>query len=127
MVIYIVYLETYRVQIQSTCYFTAQKMNFSIKDFFSKCDQIRSFVRIWSHLLKKSWIENFSFWQCFMFYFFISLSVSLKKVESSFSDSNEGKNVFTVYLKIIYWWALIHRIRCHLEFLARAFQLLFHF
>ena len=32
---------------------------FSIKDFFSKCDQIRSFLRIWSHLLKKSLMENF--------------------------------------------------------------------
>ena len=29
-------------------------MNFSIKDFFSKCDQIRRKVRVWSHLLKKS-------------------------------------------------------------------------
>ena len=28
-------------------------MKFSIKDFFSKCDQVRSFLRIWSHLLKK--------------------------------------------------------------------------
>ena len=25
---------------------TAQKMKFSIKDFFSKCDQVRSFMRI---------------------------------------------------------------------------------
>ena len=41
---------------------TAQKMKFSIKDFFSKCDQIRSFLRIWSHLLKKSLIEYFVFW-----------------------------------------------------------------
>ena len=40
---------------------TAQKMKFSIKDFFSKCDQIRSFLRIWSHLLKKSLMENFTF------------------------------------------------------------------
>ena len=32
-----------------------------MKDFFSKCDQIRSFQRVWSHLLKKSIIENFSF------------------------------------------------------------------
>ena len=39
---------------------TAQKIKFSIKDFFSKCDQIRSFLWIWSHLLKKSAIENFS-------------------------------------------------------------------
>ena len=36
-------------------------MKFSIKDFFSKCDQIRSFLPIWSHLLKKSLMEKFSF------------------------------------------------------------------
>ena len=34
-------------------------MKFSIKDFLSKYDQIRSFLRIWSHLLKKSLVENF--------------------------------------------------------------------
>ena len=32
----------------------AQIMNFSIKNFFSKCDQIRRKLLIWSHLLKKS-------------------------------------------------------------------------
>ena len=36
-------------------------MKFSIKDFFSKCDKIRSFLRIWSHLLKTSLMENFIF------------------------------------------------------------------
>ena len=36
-------------------------MKFSIKDLFSKCDQIRSFVRIWSHLPKKFLMENFFF------------------------------------------------------------------
>ena len=40
---------------------TAQKMKFSIKEFFSKCDQIRRKLRIWSHLLKKSLMENFIF------------------------------------------------------------------
>ena len=34
-------------------------MKFSIKDFFSKCDQIRRKLPIWSHLLKKSLMENF--------------------------------------------------------------------
>ena len=34
-------------------------MKFPIKDFFSKCDQIRSFLRIWPHLLYKSLMENF--------------------------------------------------------------------
>ena len=38
---------------------TAQKMKFSIKDFFSKCDQIGSLLRIWSHLLKIYLMENF--------------------------------------------------------------------
>ena len=33
---------------------TAQKLKFSIKDFFSNCDQICRKLRIWSHLLKKS-------------------------------------------------------------------------
>ena len=41
--------------------YTAQKMKFSIKNFFSKCDQIRRKLRIWSHILKKSLIENFIF------------------------------------------------------------------
>ena len=40
---------------------TAQKIEYSIKDFFSKCDQIRSFLQFWSHLLKKSLVENFIF------------------------------------------------------------------
>ena len=38
-----------------------QKAKISIKDFFSKCNQIRSFLRIWSQLLKKSLMEIFAF------------------------------------------------------------------
>ena len=37
-------------------------MEFSIKDFFSKCDQIPSFLQIWSHLLKKPLMENSFFY-----------------------------------------------------------------
>ena len=40
-------------------------MMFTIKDFFSKCDQIRRKLRICSHLLKKSLMENFIFVQLF--------------------------------------------------------------
>ena len=36
-------------------------MKFSIKDFFSKCDQIRSFLRILSDLLKKPSMKKFIF------------------------------------------------------------------
>ena len=31
---------------------TAQKMKFFIKDFFSKCDQIRGYLRIWSFFVQ---------------------------------------------------------------------------
>ena len=40
---------------------TAQKMKFFIKDFLGK-----SFLRIWSHLLKKSLTENFIFVQWYL-------------------------------------------------------------
>ena len=36
-------------------------MKFFLKDFFSQCDQIRGFLRIWLNLLKKSQMENFIF------------------------------------------------------------------
>ena len=45
--------------------FTAQKLKFSIKDFVSKCDQIRSFPQFWLDLLNKSLIENFIFCAAF--------------------------------------------------------------
>ena len=51
-------------------------MKFSIKDFFSKCDQIRSFLRIWLHLLKKSLMETSSFVQCI-------ISISSEKVRTT--------------------------------------------
>ena len=51
-------------------YDTAQKMKFCIKDFFSKCDKIRSFLLIWLHLLKKSLMEIFIFFAILVFYNF---------------------------------------------------------
>ena len=55
------FIKVFFFWMQIFSYFTAQKMKFSIKDFFSKCYQIRSFLRIWSHLLKKSLMEIFIF------------------------------------------------------------------
>ena len=37
------------------------KIKFYFKDFFSKCDQIRRLLRIWSQILEKSLMENFIF------------------------------------------------------------------
>ena len=39
-------------------YNTTQKMKFFIKHFFSKSDQIRWKLRIWSHLLEKYLTEK---------------------------------------------------------------------
>ena len=47
--------------IKSPLYPRITALKFSIKDFFSKCDQICSKLRIWSHLLKKFLMENFVF------------------------------------------------------------------
>ena len=49
-------------------YFTTQKMKFSSKDFYSKCDQICKMLQIWPHLRKKAtWKTSFS-----VYYFIIS-------------------------------------------------------
>ena len=68
------------------CPDTAQKIKFSIKDFFTKCDQIRSFLRIWSHLLKKFLMENFIF--CAVrcnspYYILITLSFDFEPMSSA--------------------------------------------
>ena len=55
--------------------FTAQKMKISFKDFFIKCYQIHSFLRIWSHLLKESLMQNFIFCAVFMRIFMRSLEI----------------------------------------------------
>ena len=41
---------------------TAQKINFSAKDFFTKCEEILIKLRIWSHLLRKFFMEIFIFY-----------------------------------------------------------------
>ena len=57
---FLIFYFNLRVSIVSARH-TAQKMKFSIKDFFSKCGQIRSFLQICSHLLKKFLMENIIF------------------------------------------------------------------
>ena len=69
-------------------------MKFSVEDFFSKCDQIRSFLRIWSHLLKKCSMENFIF--CTVFYSYNSK----KHLLTGFLDSNCSKNLLKISSEI---------------------------
>ena len=77
--------QTSMQQIQQS---TARKMKFPIKDFFSKCDQIRRKQRIWSHLLKKSLMENF-----------ILLCSNRKKKQENFCCSFE--NCVAVAAKVV--------------------------
>ena len=60
-------------------HFAAQKnaQKFFIKDLFSKCDQIRRKLRIWSHLLKKSFMKNFFFCVVFPLVLILTYSLSL--------------------------------------------------
>ena len=59
-----------------------QKTKYSINDFFGKCDKIRSFLRIWSHLMKKSLMDKFIFY---------AVILSGKSVILSY---NKGKNSY---------------------------------
>ena len=91
--------------------FTAQKIKFSIKSFFSKCDQILSKLPIWSHLLTKSLMKNFIILcsvpsQCEIFFW------RRKSGKLSFLDvevSQEGNYfVITVYRKPTFTGAFTH-------------------
>ena len=69
-------------------------MKFSIKDFFIKCDKIRSFLRIQSHLLKKSLMDNFIF--CTFNLISISIFFLFKSIDCVFI------NTFLVNFLILY-------------------------
>ena len=56
-------------------------------DFFSKCDQIRRNLQIWSHLLKKSLMENFIF--CAVLYTVENTIRQIVQCHSSFCSMNK--------------------------------------
>ena len=90
----------FKVQVSAT-YYTVQKMKFSIKNFLRKCDQIRSFLRIWLRLLKKSFMENFIFCAVLLGNIFILfLSVALGTTSflcSTCNSSVRGVEEWGVY------------------------------
>ena len=107
-------------------------MRFFITDFFSKCDRIRSFLRIWSHLLKKSLMENFIF--CTVLFikdlvFFIQNSIlSIYADGNHFCISGEGKSIIksllSSVLNIVKNWfyesyMLLNPEKCHFMFIGK--------
>ena len=75
--------------------FHCTKMKFSIKHFFSRCDQIRTFLRIWSHLLTKSVTENFIFYAAYSPFW---ETISLLLTQS--------------YFQTFYWQLLYAFVKC---------------
>ena len=60
---------------------------FSIEDFLGKCNQIRSFLRIWSHLQKKSLMGNFIFCRvCFSEFREVAMGRKLLLKKCPYSD-----------------------------------------
>ena len=70
--------------------FRAQKMKFAIKNFVSKCNQIRNFLRIWSHLLKKYLVENFIL--CVLIYIYIYICIYIYMY-----------NIYNIYILYIFY------------------------
>ena len=79
-------------------------MKFSIKDFFSKCDQIWSILRICSHLLKKSLMGNFIF--CAVVFKEFTLIVS----QFWYSFSNEEQRVLDLFYNCVLLSCHIYRL-----------------
>ena len=92
-------------------------MKFSIRDFFSKCDQIRSFLQIWSHLLQKSLMENFTF--CAVYFKCLNISRTCDATSKAGQDPKNASVKWDIrqqsnrmtsknYLRCIFWlWILI--------------------
>ena len=83
--------------------YTAQK--FSIKDFFSKYEQICRKLQIWSNLLKNSLMENFIFCAVLDHGTLIPRGITCKKIPCDMRDSGcssrivENSKIFRSYVK----------------------------
>ena len=60
-------------------------MKFYIKDFFSKCNQIQMKLRIWSHLLKNSLMENFTFCAVLINIFWVFVEIAVRIILQNIS------------------------------------------
>ena len=121
---------------------TTQKIKFSIKNFFSKDDQIHSLLQLWSHLLKKSSIEKiifgvvlysikFSmFWQSLITGMFkkmwsFSFCKNQRLVVHSILTHFSGKDTKTILLNIHGVW--YHGLLYNIRLCWYAFSVIFNF
>ena len=73
-------------------------------DFFNKCNQIPSFLRILSHLLKKSLMENFIFCQR------IFLKKKTKSATQKYSVQKLFKDIHKIRRKRLLIYSLLTKI-----------------
>ena len=78
-------------------------MKFSVKDFCSRCEKIRSFLRIWSHLLKKSSMENFTFCTVISIYIDVLFTSSPCMTFWIPKNSHILKSVFSDAFCVLIW------------------------
>ena len=101
--------------------FIAQKMKFSVNNFFSKYDQIRKKLRILSHLMKKSLIENFIF--CAVFFVPKSTHKNIYCLCHLISSAQSGKCICV--FKVLNEVAVnVGHIHCIKKCLIKVFSLL---
>ena len=85
------------------------KLKFSIKDFFSKCDQILSFLRIWLHLLKKFLMEEFIF--CVVIYTGTKSGFTFQEINEFTGKLERDENYPYSSLPPPHSWILWHLFR----------------
>ena len=86
------------------------KNEVSIKDFFSECDQIRRKLRIWSHLLKKSLMKTFIFWE-------VSVA-SVKRISGKYHTQHL---LFRTYINTEFWKTWRNKKRMAQKMLVLSF------
>ena len=74
-------------------------MKFSIRSFFSKYEKIRSFLWIWSHLLKKSLMKSFNF--CAV----LIAALRYQDRANVYGEYNDSKNLTFQNNKLQWLWA----------------------
>ena len=79
-------------------------MKFSIKDFISKCDHIRRKLQIWSHLLKKSLMNNFIFAQCWIRIPILSFFQNQICCKTAFCFINSFMTEVPIIWKPVHWF-----------------------
>ena len=97
-------------------------MKFSIKDLFSKCDQICGKLRIWSYLLKKTLMENFIF-RAVLLTIVARLCLCEYKDQISFFYKILNKVPYTsVFQEVIVTWLHFDQRKSPLQNLHKVFE-----